>query len=49
LVALENDQSRNFKVYEAANTLRRLTKAGSGVDKYRVKAKELFKFAKCFD
>lgn len=49
LTALENDEKKNFKVYRAADTLKRLTKIGATTDRYRTKAKELFKYAKCFD
>ena len=49
LNALNNDQKRNFKVEVAANTLRRLVKAGASGDQYKAKARELFKYAKYFE
>ena len=49
LNALNNDQKRNFKVEVAANTLRRLVKAGASGEQYKAKARELFKYAKYFE
>lgn len=49
LAALEQDANKAGKVYVVANTLRRLVKSGATGDKYRQRAKALFKYAKLFD
>ncbi|CDW89756.1 n-alpha-acetyltransferase auxiliary subunit-like [Stylonychia lemnae] len=47
--ALTNDLRRNFKVHNAANTLKRLTKIGASDVQYRQKAQEVFIHARHFD
>lgn len=47
--ALENDPLRNNKVHVAENTMRRLVKTGSKADGYKIKAREVFKYAKGFE
>lgn len=47
--ALTQDPQRQFKVYQAANLLKRLRKSGSSGDKFSAVAKEQYKLAKVFD
>ena len=49
VAALERDSERDNKVEVAANLMRRLLKSGGQATAFKAKAKEIFKYAKCFE